>query len=49
LKSNASEVGAWIEAARVAPNLAGVERAFLLLGILFEQWPKNGRKWQKNN
>jgi hypothetical protein len=39
VESDASEVGAWSEAARItfamAPNLAGAERVFSLLKILF--------------
>jgi hypothetical protein len=35
LKSHASEVGAWSEAAHMAPNSAGAERVFWLLKILF--------------
>jgi hypothetical protein len=34
LKSHASEVGAWSEAARMAPNSAGAERVFSLLKTL---------------
>jgi hypothetical protein len=35
LKSHASEVGAWSEAAGMATNSAGAERVFWLLKILF--------------
>jgi hypothetical protein len=35
LKSHASKVGAWSEAARMAQNSVGAERAFSLLKILF--------------
>jgi hypothetical protein len=35
LKSHASEVGSWSEAARVAPISAGTERVVWLLKILF--------------
>jgi hypothetical protein len=36
LKRHASKVGAWSEAARMAPNSAGAERVFWLLKTLFD-------------